>query len=180
MKESENKQLNRLHLFIRARMDGILFMQERCHYLVIIYRKETRTQNTFIIRQIQRHATWHVRVIRHILFKFWSEERRKLGMQQQQQQRAYQPTWGVWATVSTKIRTRLGRQSMVTGEPVGSTTMSASGLSLWITFLASSTLSPTTSGHDVLGPPHSGAAVAVELIGCRSRIETANQLMTII
>ncbi|CAD6273298.1 unnamed protein product [Miscanthus lutarioriparius] len=54
------------------------------------------------------------------------------------------------------------------------------GLVLRITFLASSTLSPTTSGHDVLGPPHSGAAVAVELIGCRSRIETANQLMTII
>ena len=52
MKESENKQLNRLHLFIRARMDGILFMQERCHYLVIIYRKKTRTHNTFIIRKI--------------------------------------------------------------------------------------------------------------------------------
>ena len=68
-KESENKQLNRLHLFIRARMDGILFMQERCHYLVIIYRKETRTHNTFIIRQIQRHATWHVRVIRHIHYR---------------------------------------------------------------------------------------------------------------
>ena len=71
---------------------------------------------------------------------------------------------------------------MVTGEPTGKTTMSASGLSLRITFLASSTLRPTTSGHDVLAPPHSVAAVAVELmvaVGCRSRIETANQLMTI-
>jgi hypothetical protein len=48
--------------------------------------------------------------------------------------------------------------------------------------LASSTLCPTTSGQDVLAPPHSGFAVAVELMvvfGSRSRIETAKQLMTI-
>jgi hypothetical protein len=83
-----------------------------------------------------------------------------------------QPMWGASATVSTKMRTRLGRKSMVTGVPTGSTTMSASGLSHRITLLASSRLSPTTSGQDFLAP--SSPPVELMLVGCRWRTETAN------
>uniref|UniRef100_A0A453L7E6 Uncharacterized protein n=1 Tax=Aegilops tauschii subsp. strangulata TaxID=200361 RepID=A0A453L7E6_AEGTS len=58
---------------------------------------------------------------------------------------------GVSATVVplTKMRTRLAMNCVSLLEPTGRTRMSAPGLSRRMIALASSTGSPTTSGHDV-------------------------------
>ncbi|BAF29991.1 Os12g0548600 [Oryza sativa Japonica Group] len=62
------------------------------------------------------------------------------------------------------------------GDPAGSTTMSASGMSLRITFFASSTGSPTTSGHDVFRSSSPAAAapscLPPELIADLSHLRT--------
>uniref|UniRef100_A0A8R7JUX6 Uncharacterized protein n=1 Tax=Triticum urartu TaxID=4572 RepID=A0A8R7JUX6_TRIUA len=82
---------------------------------------------------------------------------------------------GVVAMVSTMMRIRLVLKSRVIAEPAGRTSMSASGISLRMISLASSTDFPTTSGHDVFfsSPARDLGATALILdsLSCKQLIE---------